>query len=65
MKQGASTSPSLFNLIIDELLYKVLNSEMVYSINWIPLSIFAFADDLILIARSEEEANGLLDLVSE
>ena len=65
MRQGAATSPSLFNLIIDELLYKVLNSEMGYSINRIPLSIFAFADDLILIARSEEEANRLLDLVSE
>ena len=57
VKQGASTSPLLFNLIIDELIKEMKFRQLGLSMTQKLCGIFAFADDILLIARNEQEAN--------
>lgn len=64
VKQGASTSPILFNLIMDELLRTIRNERMGYVLGDIWVGAFAFADDLLLISVTETEMNKMLTEVS-
>ena len=64
-KQGASTSPILFNLIMDELLRNLKSIGLGYSVNNVWMGAFAFADDLLLITQDQQEANQMLLIVHE
>ena len=51
VKQGASTSPLLFNLVIDELIRRLKTIGLGYQVDSVWMGAFAFADDLLLITQ--------------
>ena len=51
VKQGASTSPILFNLVIDELIRRLKTIGLGYQVDNVWMGAFAFADDLLLITQ--------------
>ena len=51
VKQGASTSPLLFNLVIDELIRRLKTIGLGYQVDNVWMGAFAFADDLLLITQ--------------
>ena len=51
VKQGASTSPILFNLVIDELIRRLKTIGLGYQVDNVWIGAFAFADDLLLITQ--------------
>ena len=54
MKQGASSSPILFNLIIKQIIQMFENRELGIKIDNEFVGILAFADDIAMIANSYE-----------
>ena len=54
MKQGASTSPILFNLIIKQIIKIFEDRALGITIGGEFVGILAFADDIVLIADSYE-----------
>ncbi|GFT53715.1 retrovirus-related Pol polyprotein from type-1 retrotransposable element R2 [Trichonephila clavipes] len=58
VKQGCPLSGMLFNLAIDQVLRSVQDGRE-------ETAILAFADDIVLLADSQEELQGLLDTTSE
>ena len=65
LKQGCLLSPLLFNLYINDLVsdMKQLNSGI--DIDGEKVCILLYADDVILMADTEEELNGLLDCLHQ
>ena len=64
MKQGASTSPVLFNLVIDQLIMELKLRNIDYKVQEVWLGSFTFADDLLLITTTYEEAEQMMEIVS-
>lgn len=69
VKQGCPISPILFNLSTELLIRSVLskcdeNSDIPYRIHNQPISILAYADDSVLISRTKEGLQDILDVVS-
>ncbi|CAK9829662.1 Retrovirus-related Pol polyprotein from type-2 retrotransposable element R2DM [Anthophora retusa] len=56
VKQGDPLSPLLFNLIIDPIIGKIDETSEGVRVGDERISIMAFADDLVLLAKTKEEA---------
>ena len=56
MKQGASTSPILFNLIIKQIIQMFEDRNLGVKIENDFVGILAFADDIAMVANSYEQA---------
>ena len=52
VRQGGVISPVLFAIYINNLIVKIQNSKLGCHINCVPMSIFMFADDLVLVVSS-------------
>jgi len=64
--QGSTLSPLLFDLFINALLRLLDSTGISHRVRGVPdWNHQAFADDLSLYVRSTEDANTLLDIVSE
>jgi hypothetical protein len=64
VKQGDPLSPMIFNIIMEPLLIKLESMEG-YLVGGQTVSSLAFADDLILLARREEQAITMLSVVEQ
>ncbi len=67
VKQGCPISPILFNLTSELLIRSIIskcedNPNIAYKLHNQPISILAYADDLVIISRTKE---GLQDLLNE
>ena len=62
LKQGCLLSPLLFNMYVNDLVHDL--KSVVESINMNDEKFFLYADDLFLIAESEEGLQRLLDVVN-
>jgi hypothetical protein len=69
VKQGCPISPILFNLSSELLIRNIVskcneNSDIAFKLHGQPISILAYADDLVLISRTREGLQEILDGVS-
>ena len=64
LKQGCILSPLMFNLFIDDLGTMLEHSGKGVSLGNMTLSCLFYADDLILIAETEEDLQQLFDILS-
>jgi hypothetical protein len=60
VRQGDPSSPLLFNLVLDPVL-RSLDEHEGFQFGRQRLKVLAFADDLVLVARTMEEAQSLLN----
>jgi hypothetical protein len=65
VKQGGVISPLLFNIYIDDLINKVVNSDYGLSIKDCKISIMAYCDDIIILSSSLFGMQKLLEICSE
>ncbi|CAL7940835.1 unnamed protein product [Xylocopa violacea] len=63
VKQGDPLSPIIFNMIIDRLL-KLIPSEIGVEVAGQKFNAFAFADDLVLIAQTQQGLQAMIDEAS-
>jgi len=63
VRQGGVLSPHLFNVYIDEIVNSVAKSNASISFNFICMSIFLYADDILLISPSVSLLQKLVNIV--
>lgn len=63
VRQGCPLSPTLFNFFVDALSKKLLASGYGSSFEGLDVGALLYADDVVLIADSAEELQGLIDTV--
>ena len=64
-KQGGLLSPYLFSRYIRLLLYKISVSKIGCHIGGMPVNVFAYADDVVLLAPSWHGMQDLIMILSE
>lgn len=65
VKQGDPLSPLLFNLAIEPVIKYIDKETRDVSINNEPVSILAFADDIVLIAKNVTEASKQIEIINK
>ena len=60
VRQGDTLSPVMFTAAVEEI-FKMINIEAAININGVRLSTLRYADDIILIAESEEKLKDMQD----
>lgn len=66
VKQGCPLSPLIFNMALDTLIRDLENHpEYGYKIDSFSYTVQAYADDVLLISKSEEDMNKLIERVSK
>lgn len=65
VKQGDPLSPLLFNLAIEPIIKYIDECTEGVSVNNEFISVLAFADDIVLIAKNEEEARKQVEIVNK
>jgi hypothetical protein len=65
VKQGGMLSPSLFNSIIDDLIYACINERIGARIENINASIIVYADDIILLSPVDSHLQKLLNICDD
>jgi hypothetical protein len=65
VRQGDVLSPSLFGLFINDLADTICNLNLGIDIGLTKISILLYADDIVIIAESENELQTILDTVHE
>ena len=63
VRQGCPLSPTLFNFFVDELVKEIKNSKLGVKIQGLDLEALLYADDVVLLADSVEDLQGLIDIV--
>ena len=63
VKQGDSLSPTLFNIFIDDLAKKIKDLQLGVDIDGTKYCILMYADDVVLMAESENDLQKMLDTV--
>uniref|UniRef100_A0A8P4K2Q4 ribonuclease H n=1 Tax=Dicentrarchus labrax TaxID=13489 RepID=A0A8P4K2Q4_DICLA len=63
VKQGDVLSPSLFSLYINDLAVEIKNANLVIHLNDLTVGILLYADDIVLLAESEDDLQNMLNLV--
>ena len=61
VKQGDPLSPTLFSVFINSLLEELNDTCSGLVVNGINVSVLAYADDIVIVARSEQYLQALLD----
>ena len=61
LKQGCSLSSILFNLYINDLIVKINSLDIGIDIGGEKVGILAYADDVVLLAESENDLQILMD----
>ena len=64
IKQGCVASPTLFNVLMNELISDLNNSGVGIEIADILINSLSFADDIVLMADNEADLKRLLDITS-
>ena len=64
LKQGGILSPLIFNLFVNDLGTLLEHSGKGVSLDGVNLSSLFFADDLVLIAETEEDLQQLFDILA-
>ena len=65
VKQGDSLSPTLFNIFINDLCSSIKQSDLGITIDDINCSILMYADDVVLMAESENALQNMLNIVCQ
>ena len=65
VKQGDNVSPTLFSLYINELAKEIKDLKCGIKINNIDISILMYADDMVLVANTEEDLQSMLNKMYE
>ena len=65
VRQGGVLSPHLFNLYIDDVINRISNSKYCCNVRFACVSIFMYADDLILMSPSVTALQKLLKIVED
>ena len=60
IRQGDSLSPTLFNLIMDQIIQQVKNKNLGYQMHNTKFNILCYADDAVLMADNENDLQRLL-----
>ena len=60
VKQGCNLSPTLFNIFLVEVIEVIDGTRKGITINGVTVTIVAFADDLVIIAKYMEDMKGLI-----
>jgi hypothetical protein len=63
LKQGCSLSPKLFNLIINDPTSKLNSKCSGVDIDGENVPILLYADDIVLIAKTENDLQGMLNVL--
>ncbi len=66
VKQGDTLSPTLFNIFINDLANDVNSLNLgidIHDIGGFRISIFLYADDIVLLGESEQDLQKMLDCV--
>ncbi len=63
VKQGCLLSPILFNLFLNDLIEEINAVGRGVDVNGETVNVLAYADDIVLIAGTEEDLNFLLDVL--
>ena len=62
VRQGSSTSPSLFSVYIDTLFLQLEDSGLGCSIDGQFVGVFGYADDIVMLSPSLEELQNMVDI---
>ena len=65
MKQGDNCSPTLLSIFIDDLVKEINDLHLGININNTKVSILLYADDIVLISKSEHDMQLLLDTLHD
>jgi hypothetical protein len=65
VKQGDPLSPTLFCILIDELIKEVTNLNIGIDLDGFKISVLAFADDIVLMATNEKDLDFILRHVEQ
>ena len=63
VRQGGVLSPHLFAIYVDDVIYSVDRDDACTKINFVPVSIFMYADDILLLSSSVTSLQRLVELV--
>ena len=63
VKQGCNLSPTLFSIFANDLVAEVNDLDIGIKVGDRKLSLLLYADDIVLVAESEEKLQSMLDTV--
>ena len=64
VRQGGILSPFLFKLYIDDILDEIINTNVGCKLGFMQVNALAYADDIVLIAKSQEDLEILYRILS-
>ena len=63
IRQGCTGSPQLFIMVVSRIIERILRSGLGYRLGWMYLPVLFYADDSLMLARSVEEAERMIELM--
>lgn len=65
LKQGCALSPVLFNIYLNDLIQEIKDMGLGVTVNGEKVSILGYADDIVLMAESEEDLQDMLNRLDQ